>query len=274
MPELPEVEVIRRGLIPLVSGKTLDEAGTPNPGSVRYPSPSEFRDMVGNRRIEGISRKGKYLRFLLDGPFFLVIHLGMTGTLIYDAGNRIPQKHTRVYFRFKGGGALFFDDQRKFGKVWLLSPGEEYRAGLDRLGPDWWNDADLERFKAGLARRGGSRIKPLLLDQHFMAGLGNIYVDESLFRAGIHPHRRVSGLSGGEQERIFKNIKAALGEGILYGGTSTRDYRDARGDRGRFQYRLAVYGRRGGKCRSCEQEIKRIVVCGRGTYLCPCCQQG
>jgi len=273
VPELPEVEVIRRGLRPLVRGKVFAAPRIFTPKTVAYPEPELFARRLTGRRVEELGRQGKFLLFFLDRGE-LVFHLRMTGRLVY-LPEKAPLPHDgtlRLFLPFADGSGLFFGDLRKFGRVWLFQQKEErVHAGLHRLGPDIYEQVDEDQFLALLRRRERSRLKPLLLDQHFVAGLGNIYVDESLFRCGLHPRKRVAELSEEERRKLYRAIRETLEEGIRWGGTSTRDYRDARGDRGRFQERLQVYGRQGRPCR-CGCTIRRIRVAGRGTYYCPGCQ--
>lgn len=272
MPELPEVEVIRRGLEPLIRGRRFAKPELLFPGAVRYPSPEDFRRRLARRRVAGLERKGKYLLVRLERGE-LVAHLRMTGRLIYREQGAIADPHLRAALPFEGGGALFFSDMRKFGGLWLLdNKAERSFTGMHRLGPDILEEVDRARFLSLVRKRPRARIKPLLLDQHFLAGLGNIYVDESLFHSGIHPCREAASLTREEIIGLYRSVRAVLEEGIRYGGTSSRDYRDARGEQGVYQHRLAVYGRKGLSCR-CGAEIRRIVVAGRGTYYCPQCQR-
>ncbi len=279
MPELPEVEVIRRELAPLVCGKQFAEPVIHFTGAVHYPEPEQFCRRLGGRRIRELGRKGKYLILLLDRGTLLA-HLRMTGQLIY----RYPcatgeycagrEEHLRLELPFAGGDALYFYDQRKFGGFWLLEdPDERDSAGLPRLGPDIWEEVDEPTFLTLLQARPRARIKPLLLDQGFVAGMGNIYTDESLFHSRIHPCRSVSSLSEEESRRLYRTIRAVLSEGIACGGTTTRDYLDARGSTGSFQEQLAVYGCKGEPCPRCGRPVERTVTAGRGTYFCPRCQR-
>jgi formamidopyrimidine-DNA glycosylase len=272
VPELPEVEVIRRGLAPLICRK---EFGSPEllfSGAIRHPSPEQFsRDLAG-RRVENIARTGKYLRIELDRGE-LVVHLRMTGRLVYRENGSSAEPYLRAILPFTDGTALFFSDMRKFGGLWLLEgEDEQQRAGLHRLGPDIFEQVGPELFLEMIRGRPRVRIKALLLDQRFAAGMGNIYVDESLFRAGIHPQREAGSLSREEVLVLYRAVRSALQEGIDCGGTSSRDYRDALGEQGAFQHRLAVYGRKGRPCPRCGTPVTRIVVAGRGTYLCARCQ--
>lgn len=271
MPELPEVEVIRRGLAPLVRGKIFARPVLLFAGSVRHPEPEQFCERLPGRTVGELDRKGKYLLIRLDHGI-LVVHLRMTGRLVYSEGDPSPDRHLRVVLPFTGGTLLYFSDMRKFGGLWLLENERElFRTGLDRLGPDFYEQVSLEQFTAMLGRRPQARIKSLLLDQHFVAGLGNIYVDESLHRSRIFPGRPAGTLSRDEIASLYSSIRDLLEQGIRCGGTSMRDYRDARGESGAFQEHLSVYGRKGHACR-CGCLIERIEMAGRGTYLCPRCQ--
>lgn len=271
IPELPEVEVIRRGLDPLIKGRVFDRPLLIFAGSVRYPGPDTFCRELPGRAVRKLDRKGKYLLIRLDQGT-LVVHLRMTGRLLYCEGAHPADRHLRVSLPFSDDTALRFSDMRKFGGLWLLGNDQELsRTGLDRLGPDIYEQVDYDCFAAMLACRPRARIKPLLLNQHFVAGLGNIYVDESLHRSRIHPCRMVGTLSRDEIHSLYHSIQKMLEQGIRWGGASMRDYRNARGEAGAFQEQLAVYGRKGLLC-SCGAAIERIETAGRGTYLCPVCQ--
>ncbi len=272
MPELPEVEVIRRELEPLLGGK---EFGIPllhMPSTIEYPSPEEFATALQGRRVESLSRRGKYLLVFLDRGI-LTIHLRMTGNLFYsEDGKAREERFLRVSLPFTDGSALHYSDMRRFGRLWLTETGWELEElVLKRVGPDILNDLCREEFLALLEKRERSRLKALLLDQGFAAGMGNIYTDECLFRSGIDPNRRVCDLKEGEAEKLYRAIHEVLAEGIEYGGTTFRDYRNSRGALGDFQSRLAVYGRRHELCR-CGTPIEKTRVAGRGTYYCPRCQ--
>lgn len=279
MPELPEVEVIRRELAPLICGKSFAKPELLYQRAIRYPEPDKFSRRLQGRRIVEIGRKGKFLIFKLNRGL-LLSHLRMTGKLLYcPPGAPVdnpsaPEKDLRIKLIFIEEDALCFYDMRKFGGFWLLeNQDERCSAGLPLLGPDIWDELEEGAFLALLQTRPRSRIKPLLLDQCFIAGLGNIYTDESLFRSGIHPCRRISTLDETESAALYRTIRDVLASGIAYGGTTTRDYRDARGAAGSFQNFLTVYGRKGEPCLSCSRPIERIVVAGRGTHFCPSCQK-
>lgn len=271
--------MIRRELAPLLCGKRFVEPVLLYERAVRYPEAAVFSRRLPGRSITGVERQGKYLLFRLDRGLLLG-HLRMTGKLLYcPPGASLdnptaPQRDLRLKLPFTGGDSLHFYDMRKFGGFWLLeSPEEEHcPTGFSLLGPDW-EELDENTFLTLLRERPRARIKPLLLDQRFTAGLGNIYTDESLFRSGIHPCRRISTLDRAESARLYRTIREVLSQGIACGGTTTRDYRDARGAAGSFQNFLAVYGRKGAPCPRCGRPIERTVVAGRGTHLCPHCQR-
>lgn len=278
MPELPEVEVIRKELTAHVCGKIFAEPAVYYQRAIRYPDAETFSRRLQGCRVQNLDRKGKYLLFELDRGTLLA-HLRMTGKLIYRSPGctaenpTAPEKDLRVKLPFTGGEALYFYDMRKFGGFWFLEK-QDYRPpeGYRLLGPDIWSEVEEDTFIALLKARPRARIKPLLLDQRFVAGMGNIYTDESLFRSGIHPCRRISSLSEKEARELFREICAVLTDGIACGGTTTRDYRNIYGGTGSFQDLLKVYGRKGAPCFHCGGPIERIVVAGRGTYFCPRCQ--
>lgn len=273
MPELPEVEVIRRELEPLLVGKEFAPPLLHMPTTIEYPRPEEFAAALPGRKVEGLDRRGKYLLIRLDRGI-LTVHLRMTGNLFYaEDGKAREERFLRVTLPFTDGSALYYSDMRRFGRLWLTESGRELQElVLKRIGPDFLNDLSPEDFLALLNKRERSRLKALLLDQGFAAGMGNIYTDECLFRSGIDPNRRVMDLRREEAEKLYRAICEVLAEGIEYGGTTFRDYRNSSGALGDFQSRLAVYGRKGELCR-CGETIQKTRVAGRGTYYCPRCQK-
>ena len=273
MPELPEVETIRRELEPLISGKTFAEPIIHVPSTIAYPAPEEFASTLEGRTVRDTGRRGKYLFINLDRGI-LAVHLRMTGNLLY-AERELSQEERflRISLPFNDGSALLYSDMRRFGRLWLVADQDELQSiVLKNIGPDILNQVDLNKFLELLGNRERSRLKALLLDQGFAAGMGNIYTDECLFRCGFNPNRQASSLSRTEAEELYEAVRAVLAEGIEHGGTTFRDYRNARGALGDFQSRLAVYGREGEHCQ-CGALIKKTRVAGRGTYFCPCCQK-
>jgi len=279
MPELPEVETIRRGLLPQVAGKTIaaveicpDAKGCRH---LRRDEKGDFPDRVKGRKVEGISRRGKYLLFHLDDDAVLVVHLGMSGQLLYREGKGERPRHARIVFRFRPRGIVFFNDPRKFGEVYLYSP-REGRKAVDpfSLGPEPLNDLFTPAALKKALKGKKSPIKAALLDQRVVAGMGNIYTDEALFRSGIHP-RKAAGDLGPEQIRqLHREIRRVLREAIRLQGTSAADrqYVDTEGRLGRFQNRLRVYQRAGLPCPACGTPIETLRLAGRTAHFCPRCQ--
>jgi len=274
MPELPEVETVRRVLAARLTNSTIERVHIFEPVSVKEPSVVKFLEIIPGCNIKKINRKGKYLVFLLSHDFRLVAHLGMTGTLIYCDNKwkyNINTNHLRVVFDFDSSKYLLFVDPRKFGGLWLVKEEENFER-LDRLGPDWWDEVTLKMFKEKAEKRKNSRLKALLLDQGFFSGLGNIYTDESLYRACLSPLREVGDLTPYELQNLYLTIKEILQEGMACGGTSTQNYLNANGEPGQFQEKLLVYQKEGSICFRCGKEISRMTVCGRGTFYCSLCQ--
>ncbi len=273
MPELPEVETIRCELEPLIRGKTFARPILHIFSTVEYPTPEEFTAGLEGRTVSGLTRRGKYLFINLDQGI-LTVHLRMTGNLVYsETGRPRQERFLRASLPFTDNTALHYFDMRRFGRLWLVVDDNELnRLVLKRVGPDIFNEVSCEDFLAMLDRRRHSKLKALLLDQGFVSGMGNIYTDECLYRCGFHPERRVSSLNHAEAEELYRAIQDVLADGIRYGGTTFRDYRNAGGALGEFQSKLDVYGRRNETCR-CGTAIEKKVVAGRGTYYCPRCQK-
>lgn len=291
MPELPEVETIRKDLsvlegkriigIPFMSVKTA-------PLGVVF-----FKKKITGRYIKEIKRRGKLLIFSLDKDLFFLIHLKMTGQLIYQdknlrisgghslsqkdeissIGGKLPNKYARAIFKLNDNSLLFFNDLRKFAYFKLVNKEEldkiiENGYGIEPLRPEF----TLKSFTAIFANR-KTNLKALLLNQKLIAGLGNIYVDESLFKAGVRPDRRADSLKKEEIYKLFKAINEIIAQAIKYRGTTFSDYTDASGHKGGFSTRLKVYGRKNEPCFICGQGIKKIKLAGRGTHYCSYCQK-
>ncbi len=258
MPELPEVETVVRSLRPRVLGRRIKAVRAAS----RFVAPRPLDGAIG-RKILAIERSAKHIVFSLDGGFLLV-HLGMTGKLLAGAK---PGPHTRVIIQLDRG-VMVYDDPRQFGRI-------EYAVELPervrRLGPDA-HLVSFEEFRRKLASR-HAHIKPLLMDQRFLGGLGNIYTDESLFRARIHPLAEASRVGRARALRLHTAIVEVLNEAIALGGSSISDYVDADGRAGTFQIEHRVYGKTGEPCVACGTPIRRIVVAQRGTHFCPRCQR-
>ncbi len=267
MPELPEVEnLVRRLRGPLI-GRIIEEVTIDWERAIVRPAPAEFVRRIRGSTVRSISRRAKYLVFELAGQesllFYLLIHLKMSGKLSVVKRAAPLEKHDRVVFDLDNGWRLRFNDMRKFGKMWLVLDPEEVTG---QHGPEPLDEAfTLKQFRELLAGRSGA-IKPLLLNQHFLAGVGNIYADESLWYAKIHPQRKVDSLSEAEVAALYRSIRRVLRRAIEQQGTDAGDG-VIEGD-----YEPRVYGRAGQPCYRCRRPIQRIVVGQRGTHFCPKCQ--
>jgi formamidopyrimidine-DNA glycosylase len=271
MPELPEVETIVRGLRPKVQNLEFSRVRVRLEKCVRGPKNSLIRSVEG-RRVLTVHRRGKNIVFRLSGGVVLFIHLGMTGRLRVVPAEAPLEKHTHVLFSFTGHSRqLRFVDPRQFGRLFYERGTGKELASLSRLGPEPLKIRAPEFFRRVRARR--KEIKSLLLDQHFLAGVGNIYADESLHRAGIHPRRRSDSLDEDTLSRLHRGLQGVLRESIQARGTSVRSYVDAAGFCGGFQHLLRVYGREEEPCRVCGTFILRQRVAGRSSFFCPRCQR-
>ena len=280
MPELPEVETIVNDLRDKVAGRRIVavEVATPTfiGGRVGLlharQSPDEFRDRLVGKRIAVLRRRAKYLVFSLDSGDYLLMHLAMTGRLVLHQQGTACDKAIRAIFVLDDGAELRLSDVRKFGYTGVVGP--DALAALDaRLGPE----PLTPEFDVGeLARRlqkTARLVKTLLLDQGFVAGLGNIYADEALFIAKLHPQRPANSLSPDEIQRLHAAIRGALLQGIEDRGTTIATYVDATGEKGRHQERLQAYGRAGRPCPRCGLGIQRVEIAGRSAHFCPNCQK-
>ncbi len=274
MPELPEVETIRRDLSGEVEGRTVRSTRVHRPDILmNLPSPEAFRARVAGRTVRALDRRAKYLLFRLDDGRVLQVQLRMTGRFALGRERPDPEEygHIAAELELDDGRTLWYDDVRRLGGFRLLS-GEAWERESRRLGPEplsegWGADA-LARALSG--RR--APVKNLLLDQELVAGIGNIYASEALHAAGIDPRRPAGELDEEEVERLHGALRSVLRDALAHAGTTFRDYRAVDGRSGRFQERLAVYGRDGRACRTCGEEVRRVVLAGRGTFHCPSCQ--
>lgn len=278
MPELPEVETIRRDLDKEIVGKKIKTVEATGLRTIRrHGTKKQFTGRLEGRKINGITRKGKYLLIQLDSNEVLVVHLGMSGQLLRAKGPKDAAiKHTHVTITFTVGGQLRFVDPRTFGEMFVTAP-EELEAAvpeLAHLGFDPLEDVmSWDRFGVMLhARR--TKLKPLLMDQKFLAGIGNIYADEILFAAGLHPDRSSESLTSQEIRRLYRSMIETLQEAVKHRGSSLADeqYRDLFGEVGDFQSQHKVYDREGQACRRCRSPIVRVKANGRSTFLCEQCQ--
>ena len=272
MPELPEVETIRRQLAPHLEGRTIAAIEILDPRWTRPLAPDEVADQLRGALIERVGRRGKYLVWTLSDDRHLLMHLRMTGTLLLDPVT--DPRHTRVRLELDDGHRLVYVDPRRFGTgqlVWGTPALDAYLA--IRLGVEPFTPEFTAEHLRRLARGRIAPVKAFVLDQKHIAGVGNIYADEALFRAGVHPLRPVGRLTGPDWVRLCDAIEEALGAGIEAKGASIDDFRHLDGAQGSFQDRFLVHLRAGEPCVRCGETIRKIVVGGRGTYVCERCQR-
>ncbi|HEX4866275.1 MAG TPA: bifunctional DNA-formamidopyrimidine glycosylase/DNA-(apurinic or apyrimidinic site) lyase [Acidimicrobiales bacterium] len=264
MPELPEVETVRRGLEPLLVGRAIVEGwGHPSPKFASAP-------FAAGARIDQVGRRGKYLLVGLDDDRQLIVHLGMTGQLRMRPDGMDP--YVRAWWVLDDGRVLELRDVRRFGRIGVVPAGEwASLPTLAALGPEPWDPALDDGGLWRNLRRSTAHVKTQLLSQRPIAGIGNIYADEALWRAGVHPSRR--SITRRESERLLAELRTVLVQAIANGGTTLRDYRTVDGGQGRNQVELGCYGRAGQPCLRCGTELRRSVVDGRGTTYCPACQR-
>lgn len=294
MPELPEVESIRRGLEPKIRGRRIARVELRLAKQLKNASPAQLQARLGGKSIQGIRRRGKFMVLEAEAEL-LLIHLGMTGQLTFwdhrlpDAANFVvlphtglqktatqhaPDKHTHLLIHLEGGDRIQFRDIRQFGHLHLFREAElaAFRPfaslGVEPLADDF----SFPRFMKLLETKRGA-LKPMLLSQRPIAGLGNIYVDEALYLARLHPLRKAESLKLQEWRALYKAIPAVLRQGLKFGGTTLMDYRDAMGGKGQNQERLKAYGRSGKPCRRCKKTLERIIIAQRSSVFCPSCQR-
>lgn len=291
MPELPEVEVTRRSLLPFLEGRRIQSVKTTRPSYVFVTPPARLRKVLRGRVLQGIDRLGKYLLLRLDDGCTFVVHLGMTGQFFSAAATspRLlsatarsslppeeqvrfkPDAHTHVVLTFDDAGPdVYFRDVRKFGKLFILKP-DEAHPRLERLGLDALEVTGEHLFASSRKRK--APIKALLLDQAVVAGVGNIYADEALFLSGVRPTRRAARITRAESQRLSDSIRKVLRRSIETGGSSISDYVAPDGQDGAYQDERHVYARKGEPCKRCGTEIRRRVVAQRSAHYCPQCQQ-
>jgi formamidopyrimidine-DNA glycosylase len=272
MPELPEVETAARSLAPQLVGRTITAVEWLDwERMVETPSPLIFRDLIVGRQVLAVGRRSKWVLFRLDDGWTMAVHLRMSGRLEVHGPGDTPRSHVHLVLRLDDGNRLFFDDERKFGRVRLLDP-----AGLAALdaahGPEPLEDAftaaELARILAG--RR--TKIKPLLLDQRMIAGVGNIYASEALWLARLHPLLPASAIDSPGAEALHAAIRDVLTQAIAHEGSSLRNYRNGYGLPGQNQEHFLVYDRAGKPCHRCQAPIERMVIGQRSTFYCPVCQ--
>lgn len=271
MPELPEVQTVVDTLRPNIIDKEIIEVEVIEEKLVEKPAVEEFKTVLKEQVIKDVKRRGKYIIIELDNEYYLVSHLRMTGRFSYFADEAKLGDYDYLMFKFPNQEELRLGSKRKFTRVYLVEDLAE-AGSLTDLGPEPLSDEfTLDKFKELIAPRRG-RMKPLLLNQKFVAGLGSIYVDESLFIAGVHPMRTADTLTEDEITKLHSAIRQVLAEGIEHRGTTKWDYVDASGQAGSYQDQLRVYDREEEECVECGTQIERTKVGGRSAYFCPQCQ--
>ncbi|MGB5866064.1 MAG: bifunctional DNA-formamidopyrimidine glycosylase/DNA-(apurinic or apyrimidinic site) lyase [Sulfitobacter sp.] len=283
MPELPEVETVRRGLSPVMEGAVIAHADVNRP-DLRWPFPERMAERLTGKRVIQLRRRSKYVLADLDSGETLLVHLGMSGRMLISGdplGNFVhehpaAQKHDHVVFHMENGARITFNDPRRFGAMDLIETAREAEhkllavLGPEPLGNDFHEAILVQAFKGR-----NTPVKSALLDQRIVAGLGNIYVCETLFRAGISPTRKAGRISAVRVAALVPIIRDVLAEAIEAGGSSLRDFRQADGELGYFQHSFDVYGREGEPCKTqgCAATITRVVQSGRSSFYCPVCQR-
>ena len=274
MPELPEVEVLRRSLEPHLVGDRIEKVEVRHAGLREPVKPAELARRTVGREVLGLRRRSKYLLIDLAGEKTLVVHLGMSGRLTLVPGETPLEPHEHVAFRLRSGRRLRLRDPRRFGLVFAVPT-----AGMER--DPHFADLGVEPLEPGfggevLARAAAGKhgpVKNFLMDSHVVVGIGNIYATETLFRSGVHPLRSVGRISAARWDRIAATAVEVLSQAIVQGGTTLNDFADGEGNSGYFQVSLNVYGREGEPCLTCGRPVRRIVQAGRSTFYCPACQR-
>ncbi|MAN44689.1 MAG: bifunctional DNA-formamidopyrimidine glycosylase/DNA-(apurinic or apyrimidinic site) lyase [Alphaproteobacteria bacterium] len=281
MPELPEVETVRRGLAPVMEGQRIERL-VQNRADLRFPFPDGFAERLTGARIDHMGRRAKFLTLTLSTGEMLVMHLGMTGRFTVG-GSQLGEfhhetgtdaRHDHVVFHLDSGATVIYNDPRRFGFMELW-PAETFQAypRLMRMGPEPLSNAFSAAYLDEALRGRKTPIKAALLDQSIIAGLGNIYVCEALWRSGISPKRMATTVPGQRAARLAPAINEVIAEAIEAGGSSISDFASTSGELGYFQHSFAVYDREGQACRNCDGPIKRLVQSGRSSFYCSICQR-
>ena len=283
MPELPEVETVRRGLAPVMEGSVITKADVNRP-DLRWPFPERMAERLNGQDVKQLRRRSKYILVDLGSGESLLIHLGMSGRMLISGDplgqfvhdHPAPEKHDHVVFHMANGARITFNDPRRFGSMDLLdtATAAQHRL-LASIGPEPLGNSFHEAHLVGALTGRNMPIKSALLDQRIVAGLGNIYVCEALYRAGLHPARKAGRISESRVGALVPIIKEVLAEAIEAGGSSLKDFRQADGELGYFQHNFDVYGREGQPCNTpgCPKVIQRIVQSGRSSFYCSQCQR-
>ncbi|MEA3493190.1 MAG: bifunctional DNA-formamidopyrimidine glycosylase/DNA-(apurinic or apyrimidinic site) lyase [Candidatus Margulisiibacteriota bacterium] len=265
MPELPEVEIVRRDVLPFVKGRKVINVEAIDRRVIRGISFKQLKKKMIGQKIVDVKRRAKYLLFELASGKYMVVHLGMTGRLLFS-----PDDYVKVIFDLSGKRSLYYSDARLFGKIRFFGQYPDLK-----LGPEPLSDVFTPEVLKGILGSRKTKIKNILMQQRLISGIGNIYAAEALFRARIRPQRRGDSLKDAEIKRLHREIVNILHEALGQRGTSDNWFVDAKGKKGGFQLRLKVYGRKGENCVRCKSKsrVKRIVMAQRGTYFCPRCQK-
>lgn len=274
MPELPEVETVKRGLAPVMEGVRIDTVLI-HRYDLRFPIPDNFSDIVMGQTIKTIERRAKYLLFNLENGWSVLGHLGMSGRMTHLPSAEYEfKKHDHVEWKMADEKSFVFHDPRRFGMMLLCetSQTEEHKL-LVKLGPEPLENAFSTNYLKAALKNRKSAIKLAIMDSHIVVGVGNIYASEALFRTGIHPETLAGKVSKPKLEKLIASIKQVLAEAITSGGSTLRDYVRSSGDIGYFQHRFAVYGREGEPCVTCKTSITKIVQAKRSTFFCKKCQK-
>lgn len=270
MPELPEVETTRRGIAPHVEGKAIQQIIIRQP-NLRWPVTESLQHELTGQPINAVSRRGKYLLFATP-PGTMLVHLGMSGNLRIQTSSDAIRKHDHIDFVFSDQLILRFNDQRRFGAVlWTSAPIAEHEL-LKSLGPEPLSDDFHGQLLYGLGQNRKTPVKSFIMDSHVVVGVGNIYANEALFMAGIHPARPAGNISLARYQKLADCIRQVLGNAIQQGGTTLRDFVNASGKPGYFQQQLSVYGRNGLPCPNCANALAEIRINNRSTVFCRHCQ--
>ncbi|WP_448578913.1 bifunctional DNA-formamidopyrimidine glycosylase/DNA-(apurinic or apyrimidinic site) lyase [Thermaurantiacus sp.] len=274
MPELPEVETVVQGLRPILEGAVV-QAVLVHRADLRWPVPADFGQRLGGARLLRLARRAKYGLIETDRGDTLIFHLGMSGRMRLDPGDRRPHDHVEfLALAADGPHRVAFNDPRRFGSF-HLAPTDRCAMHplLAGLGPEPLEDGFTGRTLAEAARGRATTVKALILDQRVVAGIGNIYASEALFRARIHPCRRAGRISAARYDRLAASLKSVLMEAIAAGGSTLRDHAGIRGELGYFQHQFMVYGRDGDPCPSCAAPVRRRTLAGRSSFFCSQCQR-
>lgn len=269
MPELPEVETVKNELAPHIVGRTVTKVTLMWEGIVRKPAAAEFRSRLTGREITGLARRGKYLLASLNNGDWLIMHLKMSGSLLVSPASAAPPRFTRAVIHLDDGTGIFFRDPRKFGRMWLVKDKDSV---IGELGPEPLEQEFTPAVLTQVLNKRKAPIKAVLCDQHVIAGIGNLYADEALFLAKIHPLRFGGSLSAAENKRLHCAILEVLRKGIKNKGASIENYVRPDGTPGGAHLEFMVPRKAGEPCIRCGTPVERITVRGRGTYFCPKCQ--